>query len=155
MGLGVRPLMVIADPIVGSQSQALMRHPDQNMTTNYRAPIFRKLIDITRLSLFGECWLSADFQHHVHPWPVKEAEYSATIVGDWFGTVETEKSPVLVIANGSFVGTVRASEGFISNTLGQGVTRQLAETGRSKVSLTLSITSAEDERVLNESRITQ
>jgi hypothetical protein len=54
-------------------------------------------------------------------------------------------------ANGSFVAHVRPV-GFISNTLGQGVTGTIGGTWAIKgKSITLSITSAEDERVLNKS----
>ena len=123
--------------------------PDQNMTTKFRASISRKL---TRLSLFGvlvACGLSTSCSVA----PVKEAEYSATIVGDWFGTsiVGDVRESISFNANGSFVAHARPV-GFISNTLGQGVTGTIGGTWAIKgKSITLSITSAEDERVLNKS----
>ena len=124
--------------------------PDQNMTTKFRASISRKL---TRLSLFGvlvACGLSTSCSA-----PVKEAEYSATIVGDWFGTSMVGgawgETPISFNANGSFVAHVRPV-GFISNTLGQGVTGTIGGTWVIKgKSIMLSITSPEDERVLNKS----
>ena len=123
--------------------------PDQNMTTKIKASISRKL---TRLSLFGvlvACGLSTSCSVSL----VKEAEYSATIVGDWFGTsmVGDVRKSISFNANGSFVAHVRPV-GFISNTLGQGVTGTIGGTWAIKGrSITLSITTAEDERVLNKS----
>ena len=130
--------------------------PNQNMTTKFRTSIFGKLIKITRLSLFGvlvACGLSTSCSPNVAP--VKEAEYSATIVGEWFGTsmVGDTRDSISFSANGSFVAHVRPV-GFISNTLGQGqgFTGTIGGTWAIKgKSITLSITSAEDERVLNKS----
>jgi hypothetical protein len=120
------------------------------MTTKYRAPIFEKFIDIIRLSLFGVLvGLSTSCSPNVAP--IKEAEYSATIVGDWIGTVGDMKESISFSANGGFVSQVRP-QGFISNTLGQGITGTINGTWAIKgKSITLSITSAEDERVLNKS----
>ena len=61
------------------------------------------------------------------------------------------KETVSFSADGSFVSHLRP-QGFISNTLGQGVTGTIggAWTIQGK-SITLNITSAEDERVLNKS----
>ena len=77
--------------------------------------------------------------------PVAEAEYGAKIVGNWLGTVGDLKESITFSADGSFISQVRP-EGFISNTLSQGVTGMIrgtwAITGK-------NITSAEDERVLN------
>jgi hypothetical protein len=107
---------------------------------------------ITRSSLFGvlvACGLSTSCSPNVTP--VKEAEYSATIVGDWIGTVGDMKESISFRANGSFVSHVRP-QGFISNTLGQGVTGTIGGTWTIKgKSITLNITSAENERVLNKS----
>ena len=112
----------------------------------------RKLMTLTRLSLFGVlivCGLLTSCSPAAAP--VKEADYSATIVGDWFGTVGDMKESISFRSNGSFVSHVRP-EGFISNTLGQGVTGTIGGTWAIKgKSITLSITSAEDERVLNKS----
>ena len=83
--------------------------------------------------------------------PVKEAEYSAKITGSWMGTVGDMKENISFNANGSFISHLRP-QGFISNTLGQGVTGTIGGTWAIKgKSITLSITSAEDERVLNKS----
>jgi hypothetical protein len=123
------------------------------MITKLRASIFGRHIKITRLSLFGvlvACGLSASCSPVA---PVKEAEYPATIVGEWFGTgvVGDMRESISFSANGSFVAHVRPV-GFISNTFGQGVTGTIGGTWAIKgKSITLSITSAEDERVLNKS----
>jgi hypothetical protein len=128
--------------------------PDQNMITKFSASIFSRLIKLTRLSLFGvlvACGLSTSCSLNA---PVKEAEYSTTIVGEWFGTsmVGDMRESISFSANGSFVAHVRPV-GFISNTLGQGVTGTIGGTWSIKgKSITLSITSAEDERVLNKSK---
>ena len=81
----------------------------------------------------------------------KEAEYSAKILGDWIGTVGDMKETISFSANGGFVSHLRP-QGFISNTLGQGVTGTIHGTWAiNGKSMTLNITSAEDERVLNKS----
>jgi hypothetical protein len=81
--------------------------------------------------------------------PVAEAEYGAEIVGNWLGTVGDMKEAITFSADGSFVAQLRP-QGFISNTLSQGVTGTIRGTWaiRGKT-LTLKITSAEDERVKN------
>ena len=150
-GLKIRPPSVTGST---STSTWVLSPPDQNMITKFRASIFRRLIKITRLSLFGvlvACALSASCSLEVAP--VKEAEYSATIVGEWFGTsmVGDMRESISFSANGSFVAHVRPV-GSISNALGQGVTGAIGGTWAIKgKSITLSITSAEDERVLNKS----
>lgn len=81
--------------------------------------------------------------------PVSEAEYPAKIVGDWRGAVEDTNETISFGADGRFVSHVRP-RGFISNTLGQGVTGTIRGTWAIKgKSVTLNISSAEDERVLN------
>jgi len=81
--------------------------------------------------------------------PVAEAEYSATIVGNWLGTVGDMKESMTFSADGSFIAQVRP-RGFISNTLSEGVTGTIRGTWaiNGKI-ITLKITSAEDERVRN------
>ncbi|HEY2183410.1 MAG TPA: hypothetical protein VGH39_00330 [Xanthobacteraceae bacterium] len=83
--------------------------------------------------------------------PVPEAEYAAKIVGDWQGTVGDENEAISFSSDGKFVSQVR-QRGFISNTLGQGVTGTVRGTwvieGKT---ITLKIESAENERVLNKS----
>ena len=67
------------------------------------------------------------------------------------GTVGDMKEAISFSADGRFEAHLRP-QGFISNTLGQGVTGTIGGTWAIKgTSITLSITSAEDERVLNKS----
>jgi hypothetical protein len=81
--------------------------------------------------------------------PVAEAEYSAKIVGDWHGTVGDERETISFGADGGFTSQVRR-RGFISDTLGQGVTGVIRGTWAiNGKSITLNISSAEDVRVLN------
>ncbi|MGC1578731.1 MAG: hypothetical protein WA813_21890, partial [Beijerinckiaceae bacterium] len=80
---------------------------------------------------------------------VEEAKYSAKIVGDWQGQVEGTRETISFDADGRFVSQVRP-RGFISNTLGQGVTGKIFGTWAIEgKSITLNISSAEDEHVLN------
>jgi hypothetical protein len=62
--------------------------------------------------------------------PIQEAQYAATIVGDWIGTVGDTKETISFGADGKFVSKVRPG-GFINNTLSQGVTARFMERGRS------------------------
>jgi len=81
--------------------------------------------------------------------PVEEAEYSAKIVGNWLGTVGDMKESITFGADGRFIAQVRP-EGFISNTLSQGVTGTINGTWAINAkNITLKIISAEDERVIN------
>ena len=81
--------------------------------------------------------------------PVAEADYSAKIVGNWMGTVGDTKESIAYSADGSFIAQLRP-RGFISNTLGQGVTGTIRGTWAiSGKTVTLKISSAEDERVKN------
>jgi hypothetical protein len=112
-----------------------------------RASVFGKIVNITRLVSF--VLLTASCSPNVAS--IKEAEYSTKIVGGWIGTVGDMKETISFNANGSFVSHLRP-QGFISNTLGQGVTGTIGGTWAIKGrSITLSIASAEDERVLNKS----
>jgi len=81
--------------------------------------------------------------------PVAETEYSTKIVGNWLGTVGNMKESITFSGGGTFIAQLRP-QGFISNTLSQGVTGTIRGTwainGRT---ITLKITSAEDERVNN------
>jgi hypothetical protein len=102
-----------------------------------------------RSLLFGlllACGLSSCSQDVA---PVAEAEYPAKVIGGWQGTVGDTTETITFSADGRFVSEVRP-RGFISNTLGQGVTGTIrgtwAITGKS---MTLNISSAEDEHVLN------
>lgn len=80
---------------------------------------------------------------------VGQTEYSNKIVGDWQGRVGGINETISFNADGTFVSQVRPG-GFISNTLGQGVTGTIRGTWSIKEkTITLNISSAEDERALN------
>jgi hypothetical protein len=81
--------------------------------------------------------------------PIAESQYAAKMVGDWQGTVGDMQETISFKADGKFVSQVRP-RGFISNTLGQGVTGTIRGTWtiEGKV-ITLNIDSAEDANVLN------
>jgi len=81
--------------------------------------------------------------------PVAEAEYSEKLVGNWLATVGNKKESITFSEGGSFIAQLRP-EGFISNTLSQGVTGTIRGTWAINAkTMTLKITSAEDERVNN------
>jgi hypothetical protein len=80
---------------------------------------------------------------------VAQAQYAAKIVGDWLGTVGDMKEGISFSADGKFVSRLRP-QGFISNTLGQGITGTIRGTWTITGNLiSLSIDSAENENVLN------
>jgi uncharacterized protein (TIGR03066 family) len=80
---------------------------------------------------------------------IGEAQYAAKIVGDWQGTVGDMKETISFRADGKFVSQLR-SRGFISNTLGQGITGTIRGTWTIAGNvITLNIDSAENENVLN------
>jgi hypothetical protein len=81
--------------------------------------------------------------------PLAESQYAAKMVGDWQGTVGDMQETISFYADGKFVSQVRP-RGFISNTLGQGVTGTIRGTWaiEGKV-ITLNIDSAEDANVRN------
>ena len=81
--------------------------------------------------------------------PIAESQYRAKLAGDWQGTVGEMKETISFRADGGFTSQVRPM-GFISNTLGQGVTGTVGGTWtiQGKV-ITLTISSAENERLLN------
>jgi hypothetical protein len=81
--------------------------------------------------------------------PITETQYSAKLAGDWQGTVGDIKETISFRADGGFTSQVRPT-GFISNTLGQGVTGTIRGTWaiQGKV-ITLTINSAENERLQN------
>jgi hypothetical protein len=81
--------------------------------------------------------------------PIAEADYGAKIVGNWLGTVGDMKESITFSGGGSFIAQLRP-QGFISNTLSQGVTGTIRGTWAiNGKTITLKITSAEDERVKN------
>jgi hypothetical protein len=105
-----------------------------------------KLTRSLLLSLLFACGLAACSPDGA---AVAEADYQAKIVGNWQGQVAGENETMSFAADGGFVSLVR-SDGFISTTLGQGVTGTIRGTwvitGRS---ITFNINSAEHERLLN------
>jgi hypothetical protein len=80
---------------------------------------------------------------------VEKAQYSAKIVGNWQGTVGDMKEGISFSADGKFISQVRP-QGFISSTLGQGITGTIRGTWviTSNV-VSLHIDSAENETVLD------
>ena len=81
--------------------------------------------------------------------PVEEADYGVKIVGNWQGTVGNMKESITFNGDGSFIAQLRP-QGFISNTLSQGITGTIRGTWAiNGKTITLKITSAEDERVKN------
>src|SRR5271165_3777922 len=108
----------------------------------YRRLIFGDIINVTRIFFLGllfACGLPSCSPDGV---PVGEAEYSAKIVGEWQGTVGDRRETISFDANGQFVSQERR-RGFISNTLGQGVTGTIRGTWAIKSkSITLNISSA-------------
>ena len=80
---------------------------------------------------------------------VDEAQYAAKIVGDWQGTVADVNETISFSADGRFMSRVRR-RGFISNTLGQGITGTIRGTWTIEGNvITLNIDSAENDNVLN------
>jgi hypothetical protein len=81
--------------------------------------------------------------------PIAVSQYKAKLVGDWQGTVGDMKETISFRADGGFKSQVRPL-GFISNTLGQGVTGTIFGTwtieGRV---ITLKIDGAENETLRN------
>jgi hypothetical protein len=83
--------------------------------------------------------------------PIPEAEYSSKIVGGWEGTVADNREVISFKADGRFDCQLHP-RGFIANTLGQGITGTIRGTwALNGKTITLTIVSAEDERVLNKS----
>jgi hypothetical protein len=81
--------------------------------------------------------------------PVAEADYGVKIVGNWLGVVGNMKESITFNGGGSFIAQLRP-QGFISNTLSKGVTGTIGGTWAiNGKTITLKITSAEDERVKN------
>ena len=81
--------------------------------------------------------------------PIAESQYRAKLVGDWQGTVGDVKETISFRADGGFTSQVRP-RGFISNTLGQGVTGTIRGTWALQGEvITLTISSAEKEKLRN------
>ena len=107
-----------------------------------------KALDVLRVPLCG--LLLALGLMSCAPNPiVAEADYPAKLVGDWRGTVGDTNETIKFNADRTFVAEVRPA-GFISNTLGQGVTGTIRGTWTiaGKV-VTLNVDRAEHERVIN------
>jgi hypothetical protein len=78
---------------------------------------------------------------------VPQADYASRIVGGWQGTVGDISETITFNADGKFVSEVRP-RGFISNTLGQGVTGTVRGTWQiNGNAITLNVTSAQDARL--------
>jgi hypothetical protein len=78
---------------------------------------------------------------------VSPADYATRIVGGWQGTVGDISETITFNADGKFVSEVRP-RGFISNTLGQGVTGTVRGTWQiDGNAITLNVTSAQDARL--------
>jgi hypothetical protein len=79
--------------------------------------------------------------------PVPQADYATRIVGGWQGAVADISETITFNADGKFVSEVRP-RGFISNTLGQGVTGTVRGTWQiSGNTITLTVTSPQDARL--------
>ena len=79
--------------------------------------------------------------------PVAQADYATRIVGGWQGTVGDASETITFNADGKFVSEVRP-RGFISNTLGQGVTGTVRGTWQiSGNAIMLNVTSAQNARL--------
>jgi hypothetical protein len=79
--------------------------------------------------------------------PVPRADYASRIVGGWQGAVGDVTETITFSADGKFVSEVRP-RGFISNTLGQGVTGTVRGTWQIDANaITLNVTSARDARL--------
>ncbi len=107
---------------------------------------------IRRLMLIGTAVVMAFGMVSCRPnsAPTAESQYSAKLPGDWRGTIGSDRETISFQAGGGFTAQLRPM-GFISNTLGQGVTGAIRGTWvlQGKV-ITLSITSADNERLLNQ-----
>jgi hypothetical protein len=110
---------------------------------------YPKLVKLTGLPIFGllfACGLAACSPNTA---TVAEAEYPSKIVENWQGKVGGTNETISFGADGEFVSLVRPG-GFISMTLGQGVTGKVSGTWTIKgKSITLKISSTEHERVSN------
>ena len=81
--------------------------------------------------------------------PVAEKDYAIKIVGGWQGTVGDVTESITFDSDGKFVTQVRPM-GFISNTLGQGVTGTIRGTWTiSGKTITLNVDSTEHEHLVN------
>jgi hypothetical protein len=116
---------------------------------SFSRPVFGKFVAIARFYLFGLLLGCALASCSPNVTPFGETEYTAKILGDWRGTVGDTNETVSFGSDGTFVSQVRP-RGFISNTLSRGVTGTIRGTWTIKgKSITMNVTGAEDEKVLN------
>lgn len=81
--------------------------------------------------------------------PVVESKYSADILGQWAGMVDGMEESITFREDGRFEALLRPG-GFIGNTISQGTTGSISGTWAiNGETITLMITGAEDEHVLN------
>jgi hypothetical protein len=112
-------------------------------------PQGKALVNLVRWHFFGMLVLFGLIACRPESPPFAEAEYPARIVGEWLGTVGDMKETMSFKGDGNFVAQVRPS-GFISNTLGQGITGTIRGTWTIEGNvISLNIDSAENENVLN------
>jgi hypothetical protein len=110
---------------------------------------FGKIVGAPRMFLSALVLASALTSCSPDVAPIAQADYATKIVGGWQGTVGDDNETIKFDADGQFVSEVRP-RGFISNTLGQGVTGTIRGTWTIKGdSVTLNITSAQDARLSN------
>lgn len=107
-----------------------------------------KALDVLRLGLLGPLF-ALGLMSCAPDAKIAVADYPATLVGEWQGTVGGTIETIKFFADRTFVAQMRPT-GFISNTLGQGVTGNIRGTWTidAKV-VTLKVDSAEHERVIN------
>jgi len=111
--------------------------------------VFGKIVSVPRMFLSALVLASGLASCSPDAAPIAQADYSTKIVGGWQGTVGDTNETIKFDADGKFVSELRPL-GFISNTLGQGVTGTIRGTWAIKGnSVTLNITSAQDERLSN------
>jgi hypothetical protein len=111
-----------------------------------RCGAFIKVPCLSLIGFLSVCGLSACSRTVA---PVSETEYAAQVVGEWRGIVGDTNETISFAADGKFISQVRP-RGFISNTLGEGVTGTIRGTWAiNGKCMTLNISSAENERVVN------
>jgi hypothetical protein len=110
-----------------------------------------KVMGMIRLAFLGLLFASVLSSCSPDAASVEEAEYPRRLVGEWLGTVGDTRETISFDGDGTFLSQIR-SRGFISNTLGQGVTGTVRGTWTIKGNvITLNISSADDARLLNTS----
>jgi uncharacterized protein (TIGR03066 family) len=120
---------------------ATLRRRGESMTVANGLEVIRVAL-LALVFAFGPTACSSDA-------PVPLADYPKQLVGEWQGTIGDTKETMAFNADGTFVARVRPT-GFISNTLGQGVTGTIRGkwTIADKV-VTMNVNSAEHERLIN------